>query len=79
MIEKEIIIKIRVDEEIAKKENTFLNYNIGYYLDKNNKRKYDVDEFISHLINHLETDNEIDGKPYNHLKEWGYEIFCKTN
>jgi len=79
MIEKEITIKIRVDEKIAEKENTFLNYDISYYIDKNNKRKYDVEEFISYLINHLETNTEMEGKPFNHLKEWGYEVFCTTD
>ena len=52
MIEKEITLKIRVDEEICEKENTFLNYNISYYVDKNKpeKRIYDVEEFIVYLI-----------------------------
>ena len=79
MTEKEITIKIRVDEKIAEKENTFLNYNVGYYIDKNNKRKYDVEEFISYLTTHLETDTEMEGKPFNHLKEWGYDIVCTTD
>tara|TARA_Y100001938_G_scaffold149911_1_gene238678 strand:+ start:1753 stop:1977 length:225 start_codon:yes stop_codon:yes gene_type:complete len=74
MIEKEITLKIRVDEEICEKENTFLNYDISYYIDKNmpEKRIYDVEEFISFLINHLETD-------INSLKEWGYDIVCTTD
>ena len=81
MIEKEITLKIRVDEEICEKENTFLNYDISYYVDKNKpeKRIYDVEEFIVYLINHLETNTEIDGKPFNHLKEWGYDIVCITD
>ena len=82
MIEKEITLKIRVDEEICEKENTFLNYNISYYVDKNKpeKRIYDVEEFIVYLITHLETDvYDNNGKPFNHLKEWGYDIVCITD
>ncbi len=79
MIEKEITLKIRVDEDVCERENTFLNYNISYHLDKDNNRKYDVEEFIVYLINHLETDCEMDGKPFNHLKEWGYDIVCITD
>lgn len=81
MIEKEITFKIRIDEQICEKENTFLNYNIGYYINKNNPQKkiYDIEEFVFYLTNHLETSNEMDGKPFNHLKEFGYDIVCITD
>lgn len=79
MIEKEITIKIRVDEKIAQKENTFLNYNISYYLDDKGKKRYDIEELMIYFINHLETRTELDGLPYNHLKEWGYDIVCTSD
>lgn len=81
MIEKEIKFRIRINEEVCEKENTFLNYNISYCEDENNpkKRIYDIGEFIAELIGNLETNDEIDGLPFNHLKEFGYDIVCVTD
>ena len=79
IITKDINIRIRVCTDTAEKENTFLNYDIPFYLGKDNKRIYDTEEFILYLIRHLETDTEREGKPINHLKEWGWDIVCTSD
>lgn len=68
MITKEITIKIRVDEKNISK--LYNNYDINYD---------SVEDFMIRLIQHIETPGEYDGKPINHLKDFGYEVFCITD
>lgn len=37
-----------------------------------------TDEFIEHLINHIESDEEINGLPVNSLNVYGYKIDVLT-
>lgn len=67
MIEKEITIKIRVDEKNISK--LYHNYDINYD---------SVEDFILMLIRDMETDTEWDGFPVDSMKEFGYEVFCTT-
>ena len=68
MTEKEITIKIRVDEE--KISTLYHNYGINYD---------NVEDFILMLIQNIETDTEFDGFPVNSMKQFGYEIFCTSD
>ena len=68
MIEKEITIKIRVDEKNISK--LYHNYDINYD---------SVEDFITMLIQNIESDTEFDGFPVDSMKEFGYEVFCKTD
>jgi hypothetical protein len=68
MIEKEITIKIRVDEDNI--SNLYHNYDINYE---------SVEDFILMLIQNIETDTEFDGFPIDSMKKYGYEVFCTTD
>ena len=68
MIEKEITIKIRVDDKNISK--LYHNYDINYD---------SVEDFILMLIQDIESDTEFDGFPVDSIKEFGYEVFCKTD
>ena len=68
MIEKEITIKIRVDEKNISK--LYNNYDINYD---------SVEDFILMLIRQLETPTEMDDKPFDNMKEFGFEVFCITD
>tara|TARA_R110000824_G_scaffold72912_2_gene185847 strand:+ start:4371 stop:4577 length:207 start_codon:yes stop_codon:yes gene_type:complete len=68
MIEKEITIKIRVDEKNISK--LYHNYDINYD---------SVEDFMLMLIREMETDTEFDGFPVDSMKQFGYEVFCITN
>ena len=68
MIEKEITIKIRVDEDNI--STLYHNYDINYD---------SVEDFITMLIQNIESDTEFDGFPVDSMKEFGYEVFCKTD
>tara|TARA_R110000751_G_scaffold16235_3_gene51615 strand:- start:1491 stop:1697 length:207 start_codon:yes stop_codon:yes gene_type:complete len=65
---KEITIKIRVDEKNISK--LYPNYQINYD---------SVEDFMLMVIRNMETPTEYDGKPINHLKDFGYEVFCITD
>jgi hypothetical protein len=67
MIEKEITIKIRVDEKNISK--LYNNYDINYD---------SVEDFILMLIREMETPTEMNDIPFSMLKEFGYEVFCIT-
>ena len=67
MIEKEITIKIRVDEDNI--SSLYHNYDINYE---------SVEDFILMLIQNIETDTEFDGFPIDSMKKYGYEVFCTT-
>ena len=68
MIEKEITIKIRVDEDNI--SSLYHNYDINYE---------SVEDFILMLIQNIETDTEFDGFPIDSMKKYGYEVFCTTD
>ena len=71
MIEKEITIKIRVDEDNI--SNLYHNYDINYD---------SVEDFITMLIqNHRRLIEDYHAKtfPIDSMKEYGYEVFCTTN
>jgi len=68
MTEKEITIKIRVDEDNI--STLYHNYDINYD---------SVEDFITMLIQNIESDTEFDGFPVDSMKEFGYEVFCKTD
>lgn len=68
MIEKEITIKIRVDEKNISK--LYNNYDINYD---------SVEDFMLMLIRQLETPTEMDDKPFDNMKEFGFEVFCITD
>ena len=68
MIEKEITIKIRVDDKNISK--LYHNYDINYD---------SVEDFILMLIQDIESDTEFDGFPVDSIKEFGYEVFCTTD
>jgi hypothetical protein len=68
MTEKEITIKIRVDEENI--STLYHNYDINYN---------SVEDFILMLIQNIETDTEFDGFPINSMKQFGYEVFCTSD
>ena len=68
MIEKEITIKIRVDDKNISK--LYHNYDINYD---------SVEDFILMLIQDIESDTEFDGFPVDSIKEFGYEMFCTND
>ena len=68
MIEKEITIKIRVDEDNI--SSLYHNYDINYE---------SVEDFILMLIQNIETDTEFDGFPIDSMKKYGYEVFCTSD
>ena len=68
MIEKEITIKIRVDDKNISK--LYHNYDINYD---------SVEDFILMLIQDIESDTEFDGFPVDSIKEFGYEMFCTSD
>ena len=68
IIEKEITLKIRVDEKNISK--LYHNYDINYD---------SVEDFILMLIQNMETDTEFDGFPVDSMKQFGYEVFCITD
>ena len=68
MIEKEIKIKIIVDEKNISK--LYNNYDINYD---------SVEDFMLMLIREMETDTEFDGFPVDSMKQFGYEVFCITD
>jgi len=68
MIEKEITLKIRVDEKNISK--LYNNYDINYD---------SVEDFMLMLIQNMETDTEFDGFPVDSMKQFGYEVFCITD
>tara|TARA_R100000773_G_scaffold44487_1_gene45822 strand:- start:447 stop:653 length:207 start_codon:yes stop_codon:yes gene_type:complete len=68
MIEKEITLKIRVDEKNISK--LYNNYDINYD---------SVEDFMLMLIRQLETPTEMDDKPFDNMKEFGFEVFCITD
>ncbi len=68
MIEKEITIKIRVDEDNI--SSLYHNYDINYE---------SVEDFILMLIQNIETDTEFDGFPIDSMTTFGYEVFCTSD
>ncbi len=68
MIEKEITIKIRVDEKNISK--LYNNYDINYD---------SVEDFMLMLIREMETTTEMNDLPFDMMKEFGYEVFCITD
>lgn len=68
MIEKEITIKIRVDEKNISK--LYNNYDINYD---------SVEDFMLMLIREMETPTEMNDLPFSMMKEFGYEVFCITD
>lgn len=68
IIEKEVTIKIRVDEKNISK--LYNNYDINYD---------SVEDFMLMLIRQLETPTEMDDKPFDNMKEFGFEVFCITD
>lgn len=68
MIEKEITIKIRVDEKNI--STLYNNYDINYD---------SVEDFMLMLIREMETPTEMNDLPFDMMKEFGYEVFCTTD
>ena len=68
MIEKEITIKIKVDEKNISK--LYNNYDINYD---------SVEDFMLMLIREMETPTEMNDLPFDMMKEFGYEVFCITD
>jgi hypothetical protein len=68
MTEKEITIKIKIDEKNISK--LYNNYDINYD---------SIEDFILMLIREIETDTEFDGFPVDSMKQFGYEVFCTTD
>lgn len=67
MIEKEITIKIRVDDKNISK--LYHNYDINYD---------SVEDFMMALIRDMESDTEFDGFPVDSMKQFGFEVVCTS-
>mgnify|MGYP003627803542 CR=1 FL=1 len=68
MIEREITIKIRVDEENISK--LYNNYDINFD---------SVEDFMMMLIRDMETDTEFDGFPVDSMEQYGFDVVCTTD
>ncbi len=68
MIEKEITIKIRVDEKNISK--LYNNYDINYD---------SVEDFMLMLIREMETPVEMNEIPFSSMRDFGYEVYCITD
>lgn len=57
-----IIVEITVADNVA---DLYPNFSLNYD---------DEEDFIESRIANLETNSELDGKPFNHFKRYGYAI-----